>query len=567
MVLPESEKTENVAKVDDVDEVFSEYVSDPDPASQEDTNPNGDVSKADDLDDIFNEEVSDPHPESQEAINNSESDKDLDQSFGDKSKSKAKAVGKKNPNRTGKSKEEGEAENIDNEGASPEEATGAMATYQNVDNFGSDSAQVNVPDGLDIEAQKEISENSDNIKFEFGPGDDKAHNGEKVINPLRGTGGENEQVSEDNTNIATGNSNSAYSTSEEVLKRLVPLSEIKFTQDPIYSVNSISNYLYRIGEFREDFIGKVEKRLNSLESIVSNSRLNLIPKFNKLKQNWEEGKKQSFMYDIAISKMGLTSTNILSKEDLFTLAVTKNILNRYHMKGSGYKFKRITRDKDVYNKSIEHLVDHIFTYYYFAHRLDKAKDITYAKEGLAIHEEKINGAIYDLTPEDKERCINLKNLLVDGQLNKLFVTDSLLLDFNNIFSRVKDTKENATNILTDMAFKDKVLDNLEKKNLNITESIESILDTIIFKKSDPTSIDPPIFTSILMNLSKKHVLKSSESIANKNNRSKLYTEAKVFLTIKRAAEALGINSSEFEQEFANEFLSPMDITQLANNIE
>ena len=517
------------------------------------------------MDDIFNEEVSYPHPESQEAINNSESDKDLDQSFGDKAKAK-KAVGKKVPHKTGKSKEEGEAENIDNEGASPEGA-GAMATYQNVDNFGSDSAQVNVPDGLDIEAQKEISENSDNIKFEFGPGDDKAHNGEKVINPLRGTGGENEQVPEDNTNIATGNSNSAYSTSEEVLKRLVPLSEIKFTQDPIYSINSISNYLYRIGEFREDFIGKVEKRLNSLESIVSNSRLNLIPKFNKLKQNWEEGKKQSFMYDIAISKMGLTSTNILSKEDLFTLAVTKNILNRYHMKGSGYKFKRITRDKDVYNKSIEHLVDHIFTYYYFAHRLDKAKDITYAKEGLAIHEEKINGAIYDLTPEDKERCINLKNLLVDGQLNKLFVTDSLLLDFNNIFSRVKDTKENATNILTDMAFKDKVLDNLEKKNLNITESIESILDTIIFKKSDPTSIDPPIFTSILMNLSKKHVLKSSESIANKNNRSKLYTEAKVFLTIKRAAEALGINSSEFEQEFANEFLSPMDMTQLANNIE
>ena len=547
---PDVENSEDVGKVDEVDDVFKEYVTDDDPASQEEGNP--------------------------EAINEGESDEDLASAaksgaaktkevVGTAAKKAKEVVSKASTslkNKFKKSKENQEAESPNsadaeaadgaNPGAGPE-GVGAMSTYQNRDNFGSANAQTEVPDSLENQAAKELSED-ENVKYQFGPGDKENPQGKKIINPLRGTGAE----TENNGNVVEN----PQDTSVEVLKRLVPLSEIKFTQDPIYTPRSISAYLYRIGTKRPEFIDKVEKRLKALGDIISNSHnaKGLMKKFNKLQENWKKGQEQAFLYDIEISNMGLAADKINSREDLFTLAVAKNIINRYHLKGSGYKLRRVTKSKDLYKKSIEKLVDHIFTYYYFAHRLDKAKDITFAKEGLAIHEEKINGAIYDLKPEDRERCVNLKNLLADGQLNRLFVTDSLLIDFNNIFSRVKDTTNKPVNMLADADFREKVLSNLEKKNLNITESMESILDTLLYSKADPTSINPPIFTSIVTNLSKKHIAKSAESIASKENRAKIYTEAKVYLTIKRAAEALGLNNLEFEQAFAKEFMIPVDIS-------
>lgn len=450
-----------------------------------------------------------------------------------------------------KSKEDGAQEVPENPGES-DEGTGAMATYQNRDNFQSDGQGAendvvlgggtpseitnnNLPSNL---ADEEI-DNAD-VKYKFGPGDKENPDGDKVVNPIRGT--------DDIESI------------ESALKNLIPLSAISFSEKPIHSIKSIANYLFRIGKSRESFLKKVDRRMSDLKDILSvenNSRLN--EKYYKLEDNIKKAQEKAFMYDIELGNIGLGPDSIHSKENMFALAFAKNVLNRYYLHGSGFKLKKLNKNPELYNNSTEHLVDRMFTYYYFANRLHTAKDIVRAKEALAVHEEKINGAIYNLTPEDKERCNNIKNLLSDGQLNKLFVMDDLLIDFNNIFARVKETNEKQPNILADNQFKDKVLERLKSKELNITESVESILDTIIFKKGDPTAINPPIFTSILTNLSKELVKKSAEAFANKDIRKKLYTEAKVFLTIKRTAERLGLNNKEFETSFANKFLVPIDI--------
>ena len=45
-----------------------------------------------------------------------------------------------------------------------------MATYQNRDNFGSATAQVDVPDSLETQAAKELSED-ENVKYYFDVND------------------------------------------------------------------------------------------------------------------------------------------------------------------------------------------------------------------------------------------------------------------------------------------------------------------------------------------------------------------------------------------------------------
>lgn len=454
-------------------------------------------------------------------------------------------------NRIRKSKEDAAEEVPENPGEGNEGA-GAMGTYQNRDNFptagqgaendvvlgGGNPSEItedNLPSNLADEEEK----NAD-VQYKFGPGDKENPDGDKIVNPIRGT--------DDVESI------------ESAVKNLIPLSAIKFSEMPIHSVKSIANYLFRIGESRENFLQKVDRRMADLRDILSvenNDKLN--EKYYRLEDNIKKAKEKAFMYDIEIGNVGLGPKSIFSKENMYALAFAKNILNRYYLHGSGFKLKRLNKNPQLYENSAEQLVDRMFTYYYFANRLHTAKDIAKAKEALAVHEEKINGAIYDLTPEDKERCNNIKNLLSDGQLNKLFVMDDLLIDFNNIFARVKETDEKQPNPLADNQFKEKVLERLKNKQLNITESMESILDTIIFKKGDPTAVNPPLFTSILTNMSKELVKKSAEAFANEDIRKKLYTEAKVFLTIKRAAERLGLNNKEFETSFANKFLVPIDI--------
>lgn len=455
-------------------------------------------------------------------------------------------------NRIRKSKEDA-AEPVPSENnGEGDEGIGAMGTNQNRDNFptngqgtendvvlgGGTPSEIN-DDNLPSNIADEQIDNAD-VQYKFGPGDKENPDGEQIVNPLRGT--------DDVESI------------ESAVKNLIPLSAIKFSEKPIHSVKSIANYLFRIGESRESFLQKVDRRLADLRDILSvenNNKLN--EKYYRLEENIKKAKEKAFMYDVEIGNIGLGPKSIFSKENAITLAFAKNILNRYYLHGSGFKLKKLNKNPKLYENSTEHLVDRMFTYYYFANRLHTAKDIAKAKEALAVHEERINGAIYDLTPEDKERCNNIKNLLSDGQLNKLFVMDDLLIDFNNIFARVKETDEKQPNPLADNQFKDKVLERLKNKQLNITESMESIIDTIIFKKGDPTAINPPLFTSILTNLSKELVKKSAEAFANPDIRKKLYTEAKIFLTIKRSAERLGLNNKEFETSFANKFLVPIDI--------
>lgn len=455
-------------------------------------------------------------------------------------------------NRIRKSKENDESQEVPPE--NPGEGNEAIGggTYQNRDNFptagqasennvvlgGGDVSKI-TEDNLPSNLADEEKDNA-NVQYQFGPGDKENPDGDKVVNPLRGT--------DDVESI------------ESAVKNLIPLSAIKFSETPIHSSKTIANYLFRIGKSRESFLEKVNRRMADLRDILSvenNDKLN--EKYYKLEKNIKQAQEKAFMYDIEIGNIGLGPDSIHSKESMISLAFAKNILNRYYLHGSGFKLKKLNKNPKLYENSIEQLVDRMFTYYYWANRLHTAKDIAKAKEALAVHEEKINGAIYDLTPEDKERCNNIKNLLSDGQLNNLFVMDDLLIDFNNIFSRVKETVEKDPNPLADNQFKDKVLERLKNKNLNITESIESIVDTIIFKKGDPTSVNPPLFTSILTNLSKELVKQSAEAFADPILRKKLYTEAKVFLTIKRAAERLGLNNKEFETSFANKFLVPIDI--------
>lgn len=488
------------------------------------------------------------------------------------------------------------------------EASGGLATYQNRDNFGGDNAvgiggyenqnyngpetdlgsgvldsdtsqidddnndntsnddqsDTNPIDGVE-NSNTQIEDTEDGPKVKFGPGDEENPTGEQTINPLRGA---EEDPSKDKTESEIVNKNPSDSEEALIINTLVPMSLYKFGKVPIYSKESIARHMFKLGEKAEYFQKSIEDRLFQLSFLVKESDNPFYSKkFDLVKETYKKGFEEYIILSRKMMDIGLTSTEVVSKENMFAISVAKNILNRYVLGPKGRKYMRILKKEDKYRNSVEYLVDTMFTYYSFYNKLHKAKSIETAMAGLADIEEKINGAIYNLNDEDKRRANVLKDVLGSGKIDKLFVMDNLLLDYNNIFYRVKETKEKPVNLLLEREFTEKVLEKLENKGLDINESLESMVVDIITGRKDPTMENLDTFSSILLTLSHKAMKEnnSMEALNDKKTLSKLYTKAKVYLTIKRSAECLGLNTPEFEKAFKKAFIDPIQLNSLELN--
>lgn len=517
----------------------------------------------------------------------------------------ADKVAKKKAQRARENMDEGGEQNTPPEAGGGDDGQSAnnLAPYQNRDNFGGATNSMGVggyngPEGMELgsgvleaeenesktvddaqagnmdsnpnttqqaenDANKAADNTADELKTKLGPGDEENPEGESFINPLRG-------ADEAETNPADPNKEPPVNQSEvpakakealAIIPHMFPLSIAKFTRSKIFGSEALARYMFRLGENRKPFIDSVETRMREVEYLIENEPQDLPYCKKKLaisKEEWNKAKTKVLELDYTMSNLGLNADSIISKESLFTLAVAKNVLNRSNiMRAKKRKYKPIVKDPSKYANSVEAVVDEIFLYQTLSNRLHYAQNISQAREALIEKEEQLNGNIYHLTDEDKQRALNLKNLLGNGNFDKLFIANDLKLDFDNIFYRVKETNEHPKNTLMESEFTDKVLQNLEKKGLNIDASLEELVVDIITKRKDPTIYNAPLFTCMLDTMGRKVLGRQAqlgaEALGNQVENSKIYTKAKVYLTILRGAERLGLASKEFKEAFELEF--------------
>lgn len=345
---------------------------------------------------------------------------------------------------------------------------------------------------------------------------------------------------------------------EALAAKMMPLSLMKLETTPIYSKEDMTKLLTKLGDqYRGKFAAKLDTRLVQVEDLIRRETADTTKvkaKFDRFNANYKASLEEAQSFDLAFATMGLNSNRITDKNSLFALSVAKNILNRSsRRKNKKLKFSRILDEKD-YGKSMENLVDYIFSLSAIKRNLDKSKNIEQSMESIAQHEEKINGAIYELNSDDKERASVLQNMLGRGNLDHYFVYDNLLLDFNNNLTRVsEDQEETPINVISDAVFTNKVLEKLENKGFERTASLESLVKHIVKGDVDPIAMNPTLYEKILLAYGKKQALLSQESLMNDVENSKIATKAKVLLTIRRSAEALNIANDEFIRSFDEMF--------------
>lgn len=350
----------------------------------------------------------------------------------------------------------------------------------------------------------------------------------------------------------------ANKTLEALAAKMMPLSLMKLERTGIYSKEDMTKLLTKLGDqYRGKFAAKLDTRLVQVEDLIRRETADTTKvkaKFDKFTSNYKAALEEAQSFDLAFATMGLNSNRITDKNSLFALSVAKNILNRSsRRKNKNIKLSRILDDKD-YGKSMENLVDYIFSLSAIKRNLDKSQNIEQSLESIAQHEEKINGAIYELNADDKERASTLQNMLGRGKLDHYFVYDNLLLDFNNNLTRVSEDQEEAPiNVISDAVFTNKVLDKLENKGFERTASLESLVKHIVKGDVDPIAMNPSLYERILLAYGKKQALLSQESLMNDVENSKIATKAKVLLTIRRSAEALNIANEEFIKSFDEMF--------------
>lgn len=444
-----------------------------------------------------------------------------------------------NENKEEGSEENQSAENLDGENiANPkpsEDKTGE--TVSQVPNTDAD-AQSNVSEG-------ETTTNKDGETVEYTENAEKIDATIKVDPVLGAEAGEikkNAEVEE------------VEKTLENLALKFLPVSLMKLEVNNLYAKEDMTKVLLKIGDNnRKRFLDKINLRIAKVEELISTESADTTTVKEKLqlfKNNLKSSVEDAQYIDHLFAKIGVDSNGICSRESLFALSVSKNLLNRSsRKKEKDKKFSRILDEKH-YGKSIENIVDYMFALTSMKRNLDKSKNIQLSMEEIAQHEERINGAIYELNSDDKDRANALKNLLGIKNIDHYFVYDNLLLDFNNNLTRVsEDQEETPVNVISSATFINKVLDKLENKGFERTASIENMVVHIVKGDIDPFYISPSLFEKICLAYGKKQSMLSKEGLENDVENSKIKTKAKVLLTIRRSAEALNIANQEFIDSF------------------
>lgn len=344
---------------------------------------------------------------------------------------------------------------------------------------------------------------------------------------------------------------------EKIASKLMPLSLIKLETLPAFSKEELTKLWVKLNpKNREKLRNKVDLRLLQVSDLLSQESVDVSKikdKVNKFKDTYRKSIEDAQYYDMLFVKVGV-EPNRLTSESLFSMAVAKNFLNRSsRKKDKKIKFSRLSDPKD-YGKSMENLVDYMFAITALKRKAQTSNDIQQSLEEIAQHEEKINGAIYELNDTDKDQANSLRTLLGIKNIDHYYVYDNLLLDFNNNLTRVsEDQEETPVNVISSGLFVNQVLEKLEKKGFERNASLEKLVVHLVKGDVDPALINPTIYEKICLAYGKKQLQMSKEGIDNDIENSKLATKAKVLLTIRRTAEALNIANQEFIDSFNNQF--------------
>ncbi len=287
-----------------------------------------------------------------------------------------------------------------------------------------------------------------------------------TINPYRGMG--ETQLEEVDDDIAS-NSEVNILSDENLKRRMVDESLLKYRMLPNYSAESISNLTIKLdGDKYNNLKKSVEKQIGRLKYNIDKQGDSVLKdKILSFESNWKKAEDISAQRESLLNSLGLSSRKIFATENIISLSITRNLLNSYSLQCKDKKLPRVCnalRLDDEQLMAKEDLIETIFDLGRKAKKLTKTSDIIKAREDFIEAEREAEKKMDDLNLDEKEveMVDNLQSLLKLKEHKKIFQFDSLLNSYKTIFGTVEE-KIKLSDELKDGTFNEKVISNLEDK--------------------------------------------------------------------------------------------------------
>lgn len=291
---------------------------------------------------------------------------------------------------------------------------------------------------------------------------------EQEINPLRGT---SSSVLEISTEDVVSSAETQLLSAEQIAGKMIDTSLLKFSMLPNYSAESITNMFMRIDNEKKGKLKDIiKRRIDKLEysTEYESNNPNLVEKLNIFKDNWTKATEDLFIYRMGLlSELGIGSREVFSKENIMSLAITKNLLNSYSSKLKTKKLPSVCSTLKINDETMmkkEKLIDTLFDLGRKAKHIMTSYDIAQAREDFIEQEKEAEKQMDDLLLDESEVDMtdNLKALLKHKDLKKFFHFDSLLLSYKTIFGTIEE-KMKLSDSLKEGVFNEKVVNNIRDK--------------------------------------------------------------------------------------------------------
>lgn len=380
-----------------------------------------------------------------------------------------------------------------------------------------------------------------------------------TINPYRGMG--ETQLEEVDDDIAS-NSEVNILSDENLKRRLVDESLLKYRMLPNYSAESISNLFIKLdGEKFNNLKKSVEKQMSRLKyNIEKQNDSTLQQKIQSFESNWKKAEDITAQREALLNDLGIAPRKIYSTENIFSLAITRNILNSYSYQCKDKKLPRVCEALKLNDEKLlakEALVETLFDLGRKAKKLTKTSDIVKAREDFIEAEREAEKKMEDLNLDEKEveMVDNLQNLLKLKEHKKIFQFDSLLNSYKAIFGTIEE-KIKLSDELKDGTFNEKVVNNLKDKRGFLSKEEIDLVNRYI-KGQDIASL------RLTNPYAKFNLLEiKNRDVSNKKNYSQEFyanvaVVSKLLTTVYHTKEALliGHDMSKDKDEMDSQLLS------------
>lgn len=380
-----------------------------------------------------------------------------------------------------------------------------------------------------------------------------------TINPYRGLG--ETQLEEVDDDIVT-NAEVNVLSDENIKRRIVDASLLKYRMLPNYSAESISNLFIKLdGEKYNNLKQSVEKQISRLKyNIERQNDETLQEKIQSFESNWKKAEDITIQRESLLNDLGIGSRKIFATENIFSLAITRNLLNSYSYQCKDKKLPKVCDALNIYDEKLmakEDLVETIFDLARKAKKLTKTSDIVKAREDFIEAEREAEKKMDDLNLDEKdvEMVENLQDLLKLKEHKKIFQFDSLLNSYKAIFGTIEE-KIKLSDELKDGTFNNKVINNLLNKRGFLSKEEINLVDRYI-KGQDIASLrltNPYVKFNLLE-------IKNRDIGNDKNYSQEFYANvavvSKLLTTIYHTKEALliGHDMSKDKDEIDTQLLS------------